>query len=243
MKTRIIVNGASGRMGKIACEALANHPDFELVERCEREENLAEKIGATKAQAVIDLTEPAAVFRNTMTILEQQARPIIGTTGLTEPQIEEIRQYCKQHETAGIIAPNFSIGAILMMHYAKHIARFMPECEIIEMHHPKKKDAPSGTSLKTASLIAEARQRPALTTRLGDAHALGYVDSSVPIHSVRLPGLLAHQMVMFGNTGETLTLRHDTLSYEAFKPGILLACQKVMSLNSLVYGLDRLLFE
>lgn len=243
MKTRIIVNGASGKMGKIACEAIGNYTNFELVGRCTRQDNLAHHIAETKAEVVIDLTEPNAVFANCMAILKQGARPVIGTTGLSVEQIEEIRQYCVTQKLGGIIAPNFSLGAVLMMHCSKQIARFMPECEIIEFHHPNKKDAPSGTSLKTAELITQARQHPTLTTRLGDKRALGYIEAQVPIHSIRLPGLLAHQEVLFGNTGESLTLRHDTLSYDAFKPGILLACKKVLGLKELVHGIEKLLFE
>jgi 4-hydroxy-tetrahydrodipicolinate reductase len=243
MKTRIIVNGAAGKMGQIACEVLENHIDFELVARCTRNDNLALAIADTKAQAVIDVTEPAAVFNNTKTILEQQARPIIGTTGLTEEQLNEIKNQCQEKSLGCIIAPNFSIGALLLMQCAKQVARFMAECEIIELHHPAKKDAPSGTAIKTANIISQARQRPSLITRQGDANALGYMDASVPIHSVRLPGILADETVIFGNTGESLTLQHRTLSRDAFKPGILLACQKVMALDHMVYGLENLLFE
>ena len=242
MKTRILVNGAAGKMGVIACEALENHPDFELVARCNRQDNLTFAINDTQAQAVIDLTEPASVLANTMAILEAKARPIIGTTGLTESQISDLSSQCDIQKIGCIIAPNFSIGALLLMHCAQQIARLMPECEIIESHHPQKKDAPSGTSLKTAALICEARQGVASSARAGNPLALGYTDAQVPIHSIRLPGILADETVIFGNTGETLSIAHQTLSRDAFKPGILLACGHIMTLNRLVYGLEGLLF-
>lgn len=241
MTIRIIVNGAGGKMGKIACEALEGHSAFSIVARCYRHDDLGATIRETNADVVIDLTEPSCVFANALTILEHNARPVIGTSGLTDAQIHQLDQYCQQHQRGAIIAPNFSIGVALLVLCAQQVAQFFPACEIIERHHPQKKDAPSGTAIKTASVISQARKSAPDFIRQGNTQALGLVHENIPIHAIRLPGIIADETVLFGNTGETLSLEHKTLSRDAFKPGILLTCQRVMLLDHLVYGLEHLL--
>lgn len=229
MPTRIIVNGASGKMGKITATTIKSQPDFSLVAEIGRGNNLANTIQETGAEIVIDFTVPAVVFENTKTIIEAGARPIVGTTGLTLQQIEQLKLLCEEKSLGGIIAPNFSLGAILMMKYAKDAVKYLPDAEIIEMHHAQKIDAPSGTALKTYHLMLESN--PELKKN----------NKEMPIHSVRLPGFFAHQAVIFGGVGETLTIRHDAIDRTSMMPGVLIACRKVLALQSLIYGMEHIL--
>jgi 4-hydroxy-tetrahydrodipicolinate reductase len=219
MTINIIINGAAGRMGQLACAVIGEMPVFTIVAKCGRHDDLVSKIQVLKAQVVLDVTSAECVYQNAERILQAGARPIIGTSGLNEAQVSQLKQIAARESLGGIIAPNFSLGAILMMRFAKEAAKYFPKAEIIEMHHDQKKDAPSGTAIRTQEMMQ--------------------VD--VPIHSVRLPGLIARQQVIFGGLGETLTLDHNTLSREAFAAGIRLACEKIMHVDQLVYGLDQLL--
>lgn len=243
MTIRIIVNGAQGKMGLLACETLASHPDFELVAQLNREHNLTAAIKETQAQIVIDLTRADCVYNNSLAIIEQGVRPVIGTTGLLPDQIQVLQQRCEAQKLGGLIVPNFSIGAILMMHFSALASQFFSEVEIIESHHQNKQDAPSGTAIKTAEMIAAARRghKNQLDIHQLLPGARGALHQDVPIHSVRLPGVLARQQVEFGNQGETLSITHNTIDRACFKPGILLACQRVMHLHSLHYGLEFIL--
>lgn len=239
----VIVNGANGRMGQVTCTAIQTSPDFELVGQCDHQDNLAKIIQDTQAKIVIDFTVAGQGFSNTMTILEAGAAPVIGTTGFTSEEILQLTHYCEQNQRGGIIAANFSISAVLMMIFSAKAAAYFPHVEIIEMHHEKKMDAPSGTAVKTAQMIAAERRelinRPALHENYPGSR--GALCENIPIHAIRLPGALAHQEVIFGSTGELLTIRHDSTSRECFMPGVLLACRKVLSLKKLVYGLEHLL--
>lgn len=242
MVARIIVNGARGKMGVLACETLSEHTDFVVAGALSRHDNLAEAIDKLNANIVIDLTRADCVYRNALTIIECGAHPVIGTSGLTAEQVDELKQLCDAKQLGGIIAPNFSLGAILMMRFAAIAARYIDHVEIIEAHHPQKFDAPSGTAKKTAALINEGRAAKAGFSAEKDKQGLeGITLPEIPIHSIRLPGILANQQVIFGNQGETLTLSHNSLDRSCFKSGILLCCQKVTELNSLVYGLESLL--
>ena len=243
MFNKVIVNGAQGKMGVLACKTIQEHPDFELVACLGRHDDLAEAITRTGANIVIDLTRADCVYENCLTIINQGAHPVIGTSGLLAEQIQTLQQGCDEKKLGGIIAPNFSISAVLMMRFAADAARLLPEVEIIEAHHPQKLDAPSGTAIKTAEVIAAARQKPASKLALKELlpGARGASHHDVPIHSLRLPGILARQSVIFGNTGETLTLTHDTIDRSSFMPGLILACQRVAQLNGLYYGLEHLL--
>ena len=241
MPIKILVNGAFGRMGQITVKTIKENKQFELVGQTGREYDLKKSIQDSNAAIVIDFTAPDVVYANVITIIEAGAHPVIGTTGLSLDQINELQKKCKQLQRGGIIAPNFSLGAILMMRYAREIAKYMPHAEIIEMHHTNKLDSPSGTALRSAEMLGDFIAEASTTTRATIPGARGASHKGVPIHSVRLPGLLAHQQIIFGNMGETLTLRHDALDRECFMSGICLACEKVQKLDRLVYGLDEIL--
>lgn len=240
MTIKVIVNGANGKMGQVTVDAVSAAPDLELVAALDHQDNLAKAIEQHSAQVVIDFTVPTTVYNNTKTIILCGAHPVIGTTGLTLDQIHELQKLSAEKALGGIIAPNFSLGAILMMRYAQDAARYFPDVEIIEMHHEKKIDAPSGTAAKTAEMIATTRN-PKHTVSSDHQRARGDQHQGVTIHSVRLPGLFAHQCVLFGGIGETLTIRHDGMNRNAMMPGVILSCRKVMELNHLVYGLENIL--
>ncbi|MGM9454074.1 4-hydroxy-tetrahydrodipicolinate reductase [Legionella bozemanae] len=243
MLTRVIVNGAKGKMGSLACETLQNHKEFELVAQLGKEDDLAQAIKGTKAQIVIDLTRADYVYQNSLTIINHGAHPVIGTSGLLPDQIKELTALCESRRLGGIIVPNFSISAVLMMLFAAKAAEYLPEVEIIEAHHQQKLDAPSGTALKTAEMIAAARKNPKNKLHLKELipGARGGVHCEVNIHSLRLPGVIARQQVIFGSIGETLTITDDCIDRRSFMPGIVLSCQKVTELSTLIYGLEHLL--
>jgi len=237
MSIKVIVNGAQGRMGRVTEEAISQHEDFTLVAALNKKDDLAAQIAKHDADVVVDFTVPQAVFANAQTIIAAGARPVIGTTGLTDQQIETLANECQRKKLGAVIAPNFSLGAVLMMRYAQDAAKYLDDVEIIEMHHPLKLDAPSGTAIKTAHMMAKVRDQQ--KNQNDSARGANYYN--IPIHSVRLPGLFAHQMVIFGGYGETLTIKHDSTDRRAMMPGVCLACRKVMNLDSLIYGLENLL--
>ena len=243
MLTRVIVNGANGKMGSLASETLENHNGFELVARLSRGDNLAEAIRETKAQIVVDLTRADSVYQNSLTIIKHKAHPVVGTSGLLPEQIKELTHLCEINRLGGLIVPNFSISAVLMMLFAAKAAEYFTEVEIIETHHQQKLDAPSGTALKTAEMIAAARKNPKNKLLLKELipGARGGTHCDINIHSLRLPGVLAQQQVVFGNEGETLSITDNSISRSCFMPGVVLACQKVITLTSLVYGLEHIL--
>ena len=243
MLTRVIINGAHGKMGSLACETIDNHPEFELVARLTRENNLGQAIKDTKAQIVIDLTRADCVYENSLIIIQNGAHPVIGTSGLITDQIKLLKAECHERNLGGIIAPNFSIGAVLMMIFAAKAAEYLSEVEIIESHHQQKLDAPSGTALKTAEMIANARKNAKNKLALKELipGVRGGTHHDINIHSLRLPGILARQEVVFGTTGETLSIVHDSIDRRCFMPGIVLACQKVTELKTLIYGLEHIL--
>lgn len=244
MAINVLVNGAFGRMGQMTVQAINNHPRLELVGQTGREYDLKKSIHDSKAQVVVDFTHPQSVFQNAAIIIEAGAHPVIGTSGLTPEQVHVLMEKCHNLKSGGIIAPNFSMGAVLMMKYAKEIVKYMPHAEIIEMHHENKVDSPSGTALRTAEILAQSMRsvnQPPHESHENVQGSRGAQYLNVPIHAVRLPGLLAHQMVIFGGAGETLTLRHDAIDRESFMPGVCLACEKVMGLNEMIYGLENIL--
>ena len=241
MAIQVIVNGANGKMGKIAVSAVNESSDLTLAAQTGRHDNLADVIQRRHAEVVIDFTTPEAVFANAQTIIQAGARPVIGTTGLTPVQIDTLTLLCAEKKLGGIIAPNFSLGAVLMMRYARDAAKYLPDVEIIEMHHPRKLDAPSGTAIKTAQMIAAARDA-GKASPFKNAPVRGETHHGVQIHSVRLPGFYSHQTVIFGGHGEVLTLCHQGIDRQCCIPGIILACREVVSLQELVYGLENILF-
>ena len=215
----VAVSGAAGRMGETVCRAVEGADNMSLVGRADPllETKLADVLG--DADVVVDFSTPDATLTNARTCLEAGVHCVVGTTGADFSELEGVG------DANLFVAPNFAIGAVLMMEMAKQVAAHMPECEIIELHHEGKLDAPSGTAKRTAALIGEAG---------GNVHE--------PVHAVRLPGLVAHQEVIFGGLGQTLTIRHDSTSRESFMPGVLLAIRKVGSLeHSPTIGLEHLL--
>lgn len=235
--TSVIINGASGKMGQLACHIVESHADFELVASLGRKDSLKKAIKEAKADIVIDVTIADVAFDNCKTIIESGAHPIIGTSGLTESDIKILEKLAEKHNIGGIIVPNFSIGAVLMMQFSLIAAQYFPHAEIIEKHHENKKDAPSGTSIRTAELIASVRDNDAVACQGNHYNNI----NGIPIHSLRQKGFLASQDVVFGNTGETLTLSHNSINRDCFSEGILLCLEKVMSLDHLVCGLEHLL--
>jgi 4-hydroxy-tetrahydrodipicolinate reductase len=200
-------------------------------------------LSAVKPDVMVDFTVAAAARGNIRQALEAGVRPVVGTTGISQDEWASFGALAESKGIGVFYAPNFAIGAVLMMAFAAKAARYMPAIEIIELHHDQKKDAPSGTALRTAQMIAEAAQlppRPA-TEHFTVEGARGGAVGSVQIHSVRLPGYVAHQEVILGGLGQTLTIRHDSLSRESFMPGVVMAVRKVMDLKGLVVGLEQLL--
>lgn len=243
MTVRVLVNGAHGRMGQEAVKAIGLDANLTLAGEADKDDDITDMIKRTQPDVVVDLTTASAAFENTQKIIAANARPVIGTSGLSLEHVQQLTQQCETKKLGGIIAPNFSIGGVLMMRYAQEAAKYFPNVEIIEFHHNKKADAPSGTSVRTAEMIAETRPHVPKDPTEHELFkgARGGLCQDVRIHSVRIPGVLANQLVLFGGEGETLEIRHDTLNRAAFMPGICLACKKVMGLDRLVYGLEHVL--
>lgn len=244
MPIKVLINGAFGRMGQTTVKTISENPLFDLVGQTGKEYDLIQSIKDSHAQVVIDFTHPESVFENTNKIIDAGAHPVIGTTGLKLDQVRVLQDKCAKLKRGGIIAPNFSIGAVLMMKYASQIVKYMPNVEIIELHHANKADSPSGTAMRSAEMLAEATAQVNQPPKIGRETvpgARGANYKNIPIHAVRLPGMLAHQQIIFGNTGETLTLRHDSIDRACFMPGVILACEKVTQLENMIYGLEELL--
>jgi 4-hydroxy-tetrahydrodipicolinate reductase len=247
----VAVAGAMGRMGRETVEAVKAEADMELVAEIGRGDSLADVLASKKPNVLVDFSVPDSIVDNIETALINGVVPIIGTTGLSQSDIAIVRELCCQYELGALIAPNFALGAVLLMRFAREAAKYMPDAEIIEMHHEKKRDAPSGTAAKTAEMIAEGRAEMTPTALPADAYEKipgargGRGEGDVPIHSVRLPGFVASEMVIFGGLGQTLTLRHDSIDRKSFMPGVLLAIRQasILAVNGgdLVYGLENLL--
>lgn len=241
--SRVIINGAQGKMGALACETIQDHPDFELVASLGRGDDLQQSILETDANIVIELTRADCVYNNSLIIINNGAHPVIGASGLLDEQIKNLQSLCEKKQLGGIIVPNFSISAVLMMQFAAMASRYFSEVEIIEAHHQQKLDAPSGTAIKTAEMIAAARRNKKNQLLIKELipGARGAPHHDINIHSLRLPGVIARQDVIFGNQGETLSIIHNSLDRSSFMPGVILACQKVQQINSLYYGLEHFL--
>lgn len=254
---RVLVSGAAGRMGSEVVRAVTAADGMEVVaevdpnyEACAVDDvpctaDLAAAIEQAKPDVMIDFTRPDTVAENVRIALAAGVDCVVGTTGLSEDTLATLAAQGAPG-TCLFFAPNFAIGAVLMMQFAEHAARFMPYAEIIELHHDKKLDAPSGTAVRTARLIAfgrtEAPHVPGAETELdGMEGARGAFVDGVPVHSVRLPGLVAHQEVLFGGQGQTLSIRHDSIDRTCFMPGVILAVRSVGDLSGLIVGLENLL--
>lgn len=252
---RVVVSG-TGQMGTLVLDAIGLEDDLQPVGILEpiapevdshtvlaMHADPGELFEATKPDVVVDFTNAEATPALVEAALEHGVRPVIGTSGITDETMARLRHGCAEQGLGAVVAPNFAIGAVMLMYMAKLAARYFDSAEIIEMHHDKKVDAPSGTALSTAKLMHEARGMdfahnvPSLTHIDGTR---GGTEGGIPIHSVRLPGLVAHQQVLFGGQGQTLTLRHDTTGRDSFIPGVLLAIREVMERDHLVEGLDQL---
>jgi 4-hydroxy-tetrahydrodipicolinate reductase len=205
------------------------------------EKGIDKVLESIKADVVVVFSIPAVAMSDIRTIMAAKAVPVVGTTGITQENLEEIRTLAQKHGVGAIIAPNFAIGAVLMMKLAAEIAKYFPAVEIVELHHDKKIDAPSGTSIKTAEMIAASRNEVYQPAGDADDAARGRDFHGIRIHSVRLPGLIAHQEVIFGGIGQTLTIRHDSYDRKSFMPGVLLAVRKAVGLKDVIYGLENIL--
>lgn len=240
---RVLINGSRGRMGQESVKAVSEDPELDLVAQTDLGDNLSDTIKQSLAQVVVDFTTAAVVMENAAAIIESGAKPVIGTSGLLPEQVSQLQALCEKNNNGGVIAPNFAIGAVLMMKYAQDAAKYFPNAEVIELHHDRKADAPSGTAIKTANLLAESRK--SVPEKIDEKEILpgarGAEAQDIRIHSVRLPGMVAHQEVIFGGQSQTLKIRHDSIHRDSFMPGVCLACKKVMHLNELVYGLEHLL--
>jgi 4-hydroxy-tetrahydrodipicolinate reductase len=243
---RVGVLGARGRMGVEVCRAVDAAKDLELVAMIDQRDGLFSATDAA-AEVVVDFTTPDVVMDNLHWCIEQNLNVVVGTSGFTQQRIDRVRGWLSHKPQVGvIIAPNFAVGAVLMMEFAARAARFFESVEIIEQHHPRKLDAPSGTALRTAELVAEARAAAGLApppdaTKDEMTGARGTQVEGVRVHSVRATGLMAHQEVLFGTEGETLTIRHDSYDRKAFMPGVLLAVRSVVHRPGLTLGLGALL--
>jgi 4-hydroxy-tetrahydrodipicolinate reductase len=243
---RVGVLGARGRMGQQVAKAVDAAPDLDLVAMIDVGDWLF-GVADAGAQVVVDFTHPDVVMDNLRFAIDNDIHAVVGTTGFTEEKLDTVRSWLADKPQLGvIIAPNFGIGAVLSMKFAQLAAPYFESAEIVELHHPDKADAPSGTATRTAQLIAEARKRANLPS-MPDATS-EEVDGSrgadiggVRVHAVRARGLVAHQEVLFGTTGETLTIRHDSLDRSSFMPGVLLAVREVSKRPGLTVGLDPLL--
>ncbi|MGA0866322.1 MAG: 4-hydroxy-tetrahydrodipicolinate reductase [Candidatus Nanopelagicaceae bacterium] len=244
--TRVGVLGAKGRMGSEVCRAITAAEDMELVAELDLGDDLT-RLNDVKCDVVVDFTIPESVMKNLEFLIENGIDAVVGTTGFDESRLLRLKQLLDGKSTAVLIAPNFGLGGVLMMHFAAMAAPYFESAEIIELHHPRKVDAPSGTARRTAEIIDGAR-KAAASLPMPDATessldgARGAMIAGVHIHSIRAEGLLAHQEVIFGTTGETLTIRHDSLDRKSFMPGVLLGIRKVKERPGLTYGLENLLF-
>jgi len=262
MSVRVVVHGALGRMGREVINALCADPELEPVGAVDIKakdkslllpdqsksiplsSELKDLLDGIRPEVLVDFSVAEAALSAARMATKRKVNLVIGTTGLSPDNLAEIDQLAKANGVGAVVAPNFALGAVVMIHLARIAAKFFDYAEIIEMHHEQKLDAPSGTALSTARAIREARGKPFLYPKLHKESLSGTRGGElegVALHSVRLPGLLAHQEVIFGAAGQTLSIRHDTISRQCFMPGVVLAVKKVSEYKGLIYGLDKLL--
>ena len=241
---KVAVLGAAGRMGSTVVEAVRAAPDLEVVAAIDAGGDLS-LLADVGAQVAVDFTVPSATEGNVHALIDAGIHAVVGTTGWTDEALGRVRDHLASRPDVGVvIAPNFALGAVLAMAFAARAARYFESVEVIELHHPQKADAPSGTAARTAALIAEARKgmppNPDATSTGLDGARGASVDG-IPVHSVRVAGLVAHQEVLFGTQGETLTIRHDSIDRTSFVPGVLLAVRHVAERRGLTVGIEPLL--
>jgi 4-hydroxy-tetrahydrodipicolinate reductase len=246
---KVAVCGANGKMGKEVVNAVTNAEDMELVAKIDIVNGDFSSIEQAKSSKEIDIlvdfTQPKSIFENAKFCLTNNIHIVIGTTGLSDNQIKELEELSNKNNTACFIAPNFSTGAVLMMMFAKMASKYFNNAEIIELHHNQKKDAPSGTAVKTALMMAENNEDftqgncPETETIQGARGGTSY--NNIHIHSVRMPGYIASQEVILGASGQILTIRHDSMNRECYMPGVLLAIRHAYENKQFVYGLDNIM--
>ena len=248
---RIAVCGACGKMGKEVVNAVENDSELELVAQIdicggsEVYESVQQAEQEARIDVLVDFTQPKSVFENAKFCLNNGIRPVIGTTGLSDEQIEELKKLSREKNVSCLIAPNFTTGAVLMMMFAAQAAKYFDNAEIIELHHNQKKDAPSGTAIKTAKMMAEAKESfaknncPEVELLEGARGGTSYSD--IQIHSVRMPGYIASQEVIFGAQGQIFKISHDSMDRACYMQGVILSVKHVMANNEFVYGLENIL--
>uniref|UniRef100_UPI00402A337D 4-hydroxy-tetrahydrodipicolinate reductase n=1 Tax=Candidatus Stercorousia sp. TaxID=3048886 RepID=UPI00402A337D len=247
---KVAVCGAMGKMGKEVCQAVLDCPDTELVAKIdiasdEMYHHIEDANRVVDIDVLVDFTQPKSIFENAKYCLNNGIKIVIGTTGLKDEEIEFLKKLSQEKNTGCLIAPNFSTGAVLMMMFARQAAKYFDNAEIIELHHNQKKDAPSGTAIKTASMMAEVKDDftknncPETETIEGARGGNSY--SNIHIHSVRMPGYIASQEVIFGSSGQIMTIRHDSMDRKCYMQGVLLAVKHVAEKNDFVYGLDNIM--
>lgn len=247
---KIAVCGALGKMGQEVVQAVTDCPETELVAKIdiaspEMYHSIEAAHRVEEIDVLIDFTQPKSIYENAKYCLNNGIKIVIGTTGLTDEQIAELKKLSEEKNTGCLIAPNFSTGAVLMMMFAKQAAKYFDNAEIIELHHNQKKDAPSGTAIKTAAMMAEVKEDfaknncPETETIEGARGGNSY--SNIHIHSVRMPGYIASQEVIFGSSGQIMTIRHDSMDRKCYMQGVLLAVKHVAEKNDFVYGLDNIM--
>jgi len=248
---KVAVCGACGKMGKEVVRAVNEAENLQLVAQIDicGGEGVSETIGialeTTQIDVLVDFTQPKSIFENAKFCLNKGIRPVIGTTGLSDEQIDELKKLSQSKNVSCLIAPNFTTGAVLMMMFAKQAAKFFDNAEIIELHHNQKKDAPSGTAVKTAQMMSEAKDTFAKgnceEVELLEGSRGGKSYSDIQIHSVRMPGYIASQEVIFGASGQVFKIRHDSMDRTCYMKGVVMAINHVMNNNDFVYGLDNIL--
>ena len=240
---KVGVLGARGRMGAEVVKAVTDAPDLELVAALDLGDSLDDLV-SNGAQVVVDFTTPDSVMANLEFLIAKNIHAVVGTTGFDDARITKIKSLLASSKSGVLIAPNFAIGAVLMMEFATKAAKYFESAEIIELHHPNKVDAPSGTAARTAELMSKSRKEAGLAS-MPDATstsldgARGATVGDVPVHSVRLRGLVAHQEVLLGGIGETLSIRHDSIDRVGFMPGVLLGVRQVVTHPGLTFGLEN----
>lgn len=236
------VLGAKGKMGAAVCQMVSSHSNFSLIASCDQGDDLASLL---KADVVVDFTSPEAVMTNLEYLMANNKNVVVGTTGFTPERTNQVKEWLRNSSSNVLIAPNFAIGAVLMMKFSQQAANWFESVEILEFHHPAKLDAPSGTAVRTAELIAEARKKSGKAkspdATKGNREARGAEINDISVHSLRISGLVAHQEVIFGNSGETLSIRHDALDRSSFMPGVALAISEIANYPGLVIGLENYL--
>ena len=240
----VAVLGARGRMGSEVVKAVEATDGLALVAALDLGDSL-DQLKGSGAHVVVDFTTPDSVMNNLEFLINNAINVVVGTTGFDDAKLATIKVWLSQNPSVGVlIAPNFAIGAVLMMEFAEKAARYFESAEIIELHHPAKVDAPSGTAARTAELMSAARKAAGLgampdATTTSLAGARGSLVGDIPVHSVRARGLVAHQEVLFGGLGETLTIRHDSIDRAGFMPGVILGIRKIVNTPGLTHGLDK----